>query len=168
MKPNIKIRLAKPGDREAMFSVTTSGWLDTYPNKELGITEEAIKEQLIRKNNNKKPIMQTATSRTWVALDGEKIVGFCRAQLDEGKNYLGATYILKDYRREGIGSRFLNKVIAWFGENSEVVTDVASYNEKAINFYKKHGFLVVGPSRKPKTTMLPNGAIIPIVRMIRK
>jgi len=52
-------------------------------------------------------------------------------------------------RRKGIGSSLLNYFLEKFTQNNdEVILEVASKNEKAINLYKKFDFKVIGVREK--------------------
>lgn len=57
--------------------------------------------------------------------------------------------VSKEFRRKNIASLIFNKIIADFCvcDNTKIFLEVRKSNEKAINFYKKKGFLEIG-SRK--------------------
>jgi ribosomal protein S18 acetylase RimI-like enzyme len=163
----IKVRLATKKDLDQIFEVKRKVWLLTYPSKKFGITSQAIEDLFKEKRNSFKGIKQTKESHTWVAIDGEKVVGLCMAsKLENGVNYLGATYILNDYQGQGIGRKFVEKACSWFGEGN-IKTEVASYNQKAIDFYKKQGFVKSGRVYFPKGHKLPDGSIIPVFEMTK-
>ncbi|MBW6431995.1 GNAT family N-acetyltransferase [Patescibacteria group bacterium] len=167
MTSGVKIRLAKPADSDAMFDVVEKTWLSTYPNKELSITKECLTEQIELNKQKRKKITQNKKSHTWVAVDGDTVIGICRAEILRGDKYLGSTYILSDYQRQGIGSEFIDRATKWFGNENGIITEVASYNKKAISFYSKNGFVKSSRIKKPKGTRLPNGSVIPIFEMTK-
>ncbi len=75
-----------------------------------------------------------------VAQIDNKIVGFASATMEDWKNMLQAIYILPEYQGKGIGKNLLNKVFDFFKDWEEIYLKVASYNQKAINFYQNFGF----------------------------
>lgn len=67
----------------------------------------------------------------------EKILGFIGLE----DNYVAGLFIEKNNQSKGIGRSLLNKV----KENKKELTlKVYEKNTKAINFYEKNGFIVIG------------------------
>ncbi|HEX5507220.1 MAG TPA: GNAT family N-acetyltransferase [Pseudolabrys sp.] len=87
-----------------------------------------------------------------VANDGSEIVGFGHAS----KNEIGALYLLRSYRRRGIGKALLLRVLATLNERgvAEARFDVVPANLNAIRFYKSLGAYPVGRC----TNSSPRGA----------
>lgn len=166
----IKIRLAKVDDIKGISKVHKEGWLSTYVNEEFNITKEDI---LSRNFNDKARIQrwmdlirkQGLESHFWVAeiinKKENKIVAFCIARkLEENNEFV--IYILPKFQSQGIGSKLMRKMLVWFGDG-KIKIHVVSYNQKAINFYIKHGF----KKRGKRGHKLPNGKIMPGFNMIK-
>ncbi len=77
---------------------------------------------------------------------GEEIFGFavCWKVLDELE--ISQIAISKDFRRKGIGWKFLQFLLSFAKENScsLVNLEVMEFNFPALEFYKKAGFEIVG------------------------
>lgn len=168
MNNDINIRIAKEKDISQLCKVQKETWIDTYPNGEYGITVEDIltkdfdsgkKIELLKEQFRNKKL------RVWVALDGEKIVGFSRAKKAELKNDFSVIYILPQYQRMGIGKQLANAVFEWLRESKTIVVEVVKYNNKAISFYKKLGF--GSPEEVKLPLVLLNNKVLPTIRMIR-
>ena len=71
-------------------------------------------------------------------------------------------YILPNYQNRGIGKKLLAMAI---GDNkNDILVDVIDFNEKAISFYKKYGFIFL---RKEKNNARPLlfGKTLDLIRM---
>ena len=153
-------------------------WLETYPNEEQGITREDI---LSRYDENNPRHQQRIAERmeklkggqadpeihSWVAKDGEKIVGFCSAYKRDHAR-IQAIYVLPEYQGKGVGAKLMQTALEWIGEGKDVYIDVASYNQKAISFYEKFGFKKTGREFTDEMFRFPSGAIIPETEMVRR
>jgi ribosomal protein S18 acetylase RimI-like enzyme len=173
---DIEISLAKPVHAPQIYNLFKTTWLDTYPNEDYGITEKDIlsryteehevqalqKWPIVYKKMNEDP--SDADMLVWVALAGKQVLGL--VSIDKKVPLqLGAIYVLPSHQNAGIGSKLMDFILSKYGER-ELAVHVASYNSRAINFYKKYGFKTEGPI-KDKAGELPSGAIIPEIRMIR-
>lgn len=139
---SMKIRRALPEDAEQIQRLMQKVWLDTYPSEEFGITKESIAKfvkdwdsrkqvQLMYKNiESKRP-----NTEHLVAVVDDKIV----SNMIVANNRLRQLYIDPSYQYQGIGSEMLHRVMV---DSLEVV----KYNLKAVNFYKKHGFIITEES----------------------
>lgn len=71
-------------------------------------------------------------------------------KVDEAQNYFKIEWIVvrKDMQRNGVGSILMEEVVRWVREKQGkyifVETSNERHNEKAKNFYEKHGFKKVG------------------------
>ena len=149
-------------------------WLDTYPNEEYGITKEEIldrydeakpdfEERMERRRQN---VNQDPSSHSWVAKVDGKIVGFCAAGKGE-ENRIFAIYVLPQFQGQKIGWKMMKNALDWMGEPKEVYINVASYNQKAINFYEKVGFRKTGKKVEDDVAAFPSGAKIPEIEMLK-
>lgn len=147
----IEIRVAKPDDVKFIKQVQYDTWIATYPNEKLGITVEQIKERL-NKNNSSEKIKDFAESLskdnqcTWLAIDNKNVIGYCTASKSENIHKLAAIYVHPNYHGEKVGDILMERAIEWLGTSNNIEVEVASYNARAISFYKRYGFLEDGRS----------------------
>jgi ribosomal protein S18 acetylase RimI-like enzyme len=86
----------------------------------------------------------------FVAKDNDKIVGYLAGGLTQRESYrnlpisaeLENTYILEDYRSNGIGSKLYAEFLHWCKDKNvrKVVVEVSAQNELGLNFYRKNDF----------------------------
>ncbi len=149
-------------------------WLETYPNKKVGITREDIEEyfknrldpEMIQKRIN--AFSQLPSNELFlVAKDGEKVIGVCRIVNRETYNQLQAIYVLSEYQRHGVGKMFWDKGREFFDKSKDTIVQVAIYNKKAISFYEKLGFVDTGKRFTEERHKMPiSGALIPEMEMV--
>lgn len=169
----IIIAEATPNDVYPIRSVQRETWIATYPNKEFGITIEDIQEYFDdtseekrqRLEERKKNINVNPLVHTWIAKVNEKIVGFVATEKGDRHNRLQAIYILPSYQKQGIGKKFMDVALQWFGNEKPILVNVASYNIAAIDFYKSYGFKENSTQQEPKSRF-SSGAMIPETVMI--
>ncbi len=100
------------------------------------------RESLLREINN-------PSCRYIAALEDGRLIAYAGLQtvLDEG--YINNIATLPEYRRQGVASRLLEKLIE-FGKEAELTfltLEVRVSNAAAIALYSKHGFKEVGLRR---------------------
>ena len=83
--------------------------------------------------------------RYLVAKDGG-VVGICSFALVFGEGQLINIAVAKTYQRSGIGSMLLEAAIKMAADNEaeQLSLEVEADNTKAIDFYKKHQFVIAG------------------------
>lgn len=171
----IVIQDATPDDDDGIRYVQHQTWLATYPNAELGVTREAInarfvnvsEETLQRRIANRQRINTDPYLHIWVAKDGESIVGFCIAVKEALNGHIRAIYILPPYQGRGIGKQLFQTALDWLGDRKPVTLAVATYNTKAMDFYRTFGFAPNGKSAVMSVAQLADGVTIPQIEMIR-
>lgn len=168
----IIIERAKPEDAEAIFNVQRQTWLDTYPNKVAGITVNDIRLRLDGENGE---LIQKNIERwrdnmkenaIFVAKVNNNVVGFAGTYIRDGQRRIGSLYILPEFQDTGIGGKLLNEAVLWFGRSENIYLDVASYNHKAINFYKKFGFENTGEKVTDYVVQFDSGSKLPEDKMV--
>lgn len=172
------IIISKPNESDVVGiqEVFYKTWLQTYPNSEAGITIEDIEEHFKNRltpetiEKRKLRILNIPENELFlVAKDEDKVVGLCRLIKHELNNELQAIYVLPEYQRMKIGYMFWEKALDFFDLKKEVIVHVATYNEKAINFYKKIGFVDTGKRFTDEKYKMPvSGSLIPEMEMIFK
>ena len=145
----ILIKKAKLSDIPDIIQVQKQTWLATYPNEDFGITKDDIFKRL---GNPGDEILQKRIEKWQNIINGQdkqkiiftanennKIVGFA-ILTSQDKPTINALYILPSFQGQGVGKLLLEKSLDWLGIQPKIYTYVASYNQNAIDFYKKHGF----------------------------
>ena len=118
----MNFRVLKPADYEAVRKfLAENGW-----EKRVGDAEKFRK-------------MMENSSRTIVAFDGERVVGFARALCDDVSNgYIGTVAVAEDFRRRGIGRGLVERLIG----DDKNITWVLRAGRGSAEFWKKLGFAV--------------------------
>ncbi|MGV8163068.1 MAG: GNAT family N-acetyltransferase [Candidatus Nanoarchaeia archaeon] len=171
----VTITKAKPGDIKDITKVLYLTWLVTYPNRKYRITASDIKykfkirftkEELEKRAS--KIRNQTKNEIVLVAKYNDKIVAVCGANKSPKINELKILYVLPKFQRKGIGQMFWKKLLKFFNKNSKTIVKVTVYNENAIRFYKKLGFIETQKIIIDKKLKMRNGAIKPNMVMVLK
>ena len=144
----INIREVTEEDAEQVENVFYKTWLKTYPNKDVGITEDDIhemfknsfsKENLDKRKEGLKKL--PINCKFFVAEEKDtKIVGVCRIYNKEDYNQLQSIYVLSEYQGKGVGKMFWIEAKKFFIKNKKIIVQVATYNNNAIKFYEGLGF----------------------------
>ena len=105
-----------------------------------------------KRKNQKLPTNAILWKIAYGAYDNNQLAGFIEGYLEEWNNRFRITnlFIFKEeYQNKGIGTRLINKVFKE-AKNSNarmVVLETQSYNSKAISFYERNGFEIIGFDR---------------------
>lgn len=145
------IRLARSEDVETICAIRDEAWIDTYPSKELGLTEEAVRinaqgpdgefvpkrvawfKQKIQNNSDKWAM--------YVGLADGLVRGFVVVSLsDDGKKCINSLYVKPGYQGKGLGAELMQKAVDWLDEGGDIYLEVAAHNKRAITFYERFGF----------------------------
>jgi ribosomal protein S18 acetylase RimI-like enzyme len=145
---NIEIRRARPEDAESYLRVMRDTAFSTYVNNEAGITKEELEKSYdgvldpstIQKHAERFSSSPETALRLVAEADG-KIIGIAKGRIADPHNFFDTLYIIPEFQDQGIGTLLFNKVMEFLGMDRTVELEVASYNERAIGFYKHHGFV---------------------------
>ena len=95
-------------------------------------------------------LMKAEDTLVLAALDKNKVVGFAVAEIKKSNpgfkrekyGHIDLMGVAADYRRHGIGSKMLEKIMDWFKSQhlDMIEVSVASGNKVGYPFWKKHGF----------------------------
>ena len=164
---------ASPENAEEIGEVFYKTWLDTYPNSDHHITIEDIEDRFKNRasedsvTKRKESILKPKNGETLlVAKKDGKVVGVCRIFIHTDNNELQAIYVLPEYQRLGLGVKFWEEAKKIFDPTKEVIVNTASYNTKAIKFYKKIGFIETGKSFSNERFKMKSGSIIPEIELV--
>ncbi|MDR3546930.1 MAG: GNAT family N-acetyltransferase [Candidatus Pacebacteria bacterium] len=168
----IEISKAVTNETEEIQRVFYETWLATYPNEDAGVTVSDIEDlyagafsqeklQLLRDSIENPADNQTLL----VAHESGKVVGVCRIVRREEYNQLQAIYVLPNFQRKGIGSGLWKASEEFLEPGKDTVVEVATYNQPAIEFYKRLGFKDTGERFKNERFRMKSGAVIPEMRM---
>lgn len=156
-------------DIAGLRRVQAQGWNQTYPNEEVGVSAEFIKnrtdswmtpEGMQRSEEVLAPIFESPNHLHKVAKLNGEIVGLVHAsKLDH--QHLEALYIQDDQRGTGLAQRMIDEVLNFLDRTKPIVLEVVTYNDRAIRFYQKNGFEILPGSEKLFAK------VIPTVDMIR-
>lgn len=171
------IEIEKPTKKDirGIQQVFYKTWLSTYPNKEIGVTKEDIEERFKDKFSEKalskrgSQVLNQSPSQIFVvAKDGDMVIGICEAKRSEFHNELKAIYVLPGYQGKGIGTMLWNKVVNFLGNEKKIIVHVATYNQQAIDFYKKIGFIDTGKRFVKEQYEMPiSKTLIPEMEMMK-
>lgn len=175
MQENIQIVQPILEDAIESIEVQYRAWLETYPNKKAGVTKEDVEERYkdaftgSKLEKRKKIITDPEPNEKFIiAKDRDRVVGMCYGDVQEDKNQLKAIYILPEYHGKGIGTKLWEALYPFFNNTNDTYVEVVDYNEKAISFYKKLGFVDTGKRFQDERFRMKSGAIFTEMEMVKK
>ncbi len=170
-----KIFPAGPHDAEGITNVLYQAWLQAYPDEETGITrddieysyKEAFTEERMREKRERlsKPLDNL---KGIVARVGDTVVGVATMKRNADNNQLQTIYILPEFQGKGIGRLLWDSLKDFRDPKKDTIVHVATYNKKAIGFYKKLGFADTGKRWSDEKWRMKSGNIIPEMEMVIK
>ncbi|MBQ7795297.1 MAG: GNAT family N-acetyltransferase [Lachnospiraceae bacterium] len=85
--------------------------------------------------------LQSGQSYIAVIENDEKVVGFCKVDIVQGKGKLDYLVVLREYRKKGYGQMLMDWAMDAFSKNniSHIEVKVVDGND-AIHLYEKYGF----------------------------
>lgn len=171
--PKITITKARPEDATELEEVFYKTWLATYPNEEHGVTKDDIEDRYKDRNLEEKlkerqeRIKNLGSNITYLVVRvGDRIAGLCVAEKRGDHNKLRAIYVLSEFQGNKLGQKLWQEVKEFFDPTKDTFVEVAEYNEKAIEFYTKLGFVPTGKKIKDERLRLKSGSIIPEIELV--
>ncbi len=163
----VDIREAIAEDLPNILAMLKETWLATYPNKDVGITEEDVLEMQADDSTQIEQLNKFLgpNHHLWVAEEDGNIVGMCGAQKNGELNRIELLYILPSYQGRGVGGRLAEQCLNWLGKDADIFVDAYSGYQPAMNFYQKLGFEVLGPAPEEEEFTFSDGRKFPILRM---
>lgn len=139
----IQIKLADTSYLTDYTNLFQRTFESTYTDDSLGLTKECFSKEVFNTERIqeylKSKLVITDTQKTWLAFDGEKVVGCLTISKNENVYELTGFYVSKKYQGKGIGRKLFNLALE-FSKNRDIVLDTFSHNTKAIDLYKRWGF----------------------------
>lgn len=119
--------LRELAEHHNMVSVYFAG---AYPKKPYTETLQSFEEDV-----------RSGKSRIAVIDSENRIVGFCKTDIDQGQGKIDYLIVLKEYRGKGYGDMLINWALDLFKQCGvdQIEVKVADGNS-AIRFYEKYGF----------------------------
>lgn len=161
------IREVKPEDSLQLTRLYHVTWLDTYPNEKAGITRDDIEQSYkdsyteAFQEKQKKRLSSIGENEKYLVaeMDG-KLVGTTRMVRHADYNQLQTIYVLPEHQGRGVGQMLWDEVYKFANPLLKTIVHVADYNDKAISFYKKQGFVMTGKSFTEERFRMKSGALI--------
>ena len=169
-------------DIDSISKIRQSAWLETYTSEENEISLELINDYFAyrRKKQNKqehinkiKDSISDANKYFKVAKDGQgQVVGFIFGEKTaNNRAILGSLYLKPRLIGKGNGRLLMDGFVKWLGKGLECELFVVSYNNRAINFYKKYGFVIESHEPTQEAHLDATHPLIskmPVIKMVRK
>jgi len=164
LKPVCEVRQSTMDDLFAFRRAQANAWLETYPNPEHGVSFKWVKNHVdawwTDKGRRKSQeffdtvLVDTSQFHRVATVNGE-VVGFIHGSTKpDGSKELEGLYIDPKEHRKGIGTALVQAFDVW-AAGSEVIVSVAAYNQRAIHFYEKHGFVKIPGSEGFHRDVMP-------------
>jgi GNAT superfamily N-acetyltransferase len=139
---------ARAEDAPALAHTLLAAWLQTYPNRDAGISEAWIRA-------HRGDVVTSESIAQWQAFIeeverrparrfccvvryGDEIVGLLCGRRDEAIS-LGPMYLLQQAQGRGIERQLMAAFLAW-ADDAPISLWATAYNERVISFYKRYGF----------------------------
>lgn len=172
-RPQVIIRDATETDIPAILKMHAKSWLDTYPNKAAGISREWVQGKVEpwltneKIEKRRKIIRESASNPNYmyrIAENEEKeVIALIAPFRDDKTQRVGAIYVDRAYHGTGLAQQLMDQIIEWADQTRPLELEVATYNERAKNFYRQYNFQEVEGSEHlvhekiPVVTMIRNG-----------
>lgn len=159
----MQIREATQDDIIGIVYVQATTWLTQYPSEEMDISEADIRtidwQASIPGWHH---MIKSPDYSVWVAEEEGLVYGFAVLTHDRSRAELYALYVLPEHQEQGIGSSLMDTLLQDLEE--DLFLHVATYNQRAQEFYNRHGFVKTGAYGVYE---LPNKKTIPTLHMYR-
>ena len=168
----IEIRDGQPGDAHAIAAVQVESWRTAYH----GLLPERVLASLsvLDRKQNWSKILSDPPPRTAIllAISNAVVVGFVAVGSDQDTTagsqagQLYAIYVRSDQRGRGIGTHLHHAALDRLRTLgfTHAVLWVLERNERAIRFYRRHGWLADGARQVDKG---PQDVVLPELRLRR-
>jgi len=136
----MNIRGATKNDSKHLSVLAIATWVDTYADE--GVNDVFAEYALCRftpeKMNELIDNSYVVVAETDFGLVGYAVV----SGSDDGKREIETIYILPKYQGKGIGQKLMDSIISKI--EGDLWLKCADYNPRALNFYRRYGFIEKG------------------------
>lgn len=143
MSLSIDIKPVTPPDVPAIAALAREIWQASYPGI---ITQAQIDFMLEQRYGHERLYDDLEDLHKWLdqAFYLDRRVGFAFSEIDRGEFKLDKLYIHPDVQRQGVGGQLIGHVAERARKLGYpcVILQVNKRNEKAINSYRKYGFVI--------------------------
>ena len=134
----IEVRRAELAEVDAVRQIGVTTWPVAYAGL---ASEEFIADGLAQWWSPEAVERGIRNGITLVAAEGDELVGMAGLGREGDFWVMWKLYVLPDHQGKGVGKALLDAAIAALPEGTtELLLDVLVTNEKAIGFYRAHGF----------------------------
>jgi RimJ/RimL family protein N-acetyltransferase len=174
---SFRIEKAEAIDATAINEVSRQAWLATYPNDALSITTEDIRNRVEGSNGELiehkieqwRRIIESSgkTHEVFVARVDDEVVGFVSPRIvRNGERRIAAIYTSPESQGNGYGAALLLSALEWHGSESDIYLHAVAYNQQAIDFYERFGFVQTGQTVEDRLSKTRGLSELPLVEMI--
>lgn len=170
---NYSIERPEINDAVEIINMHNKSWLDTYPNKEYGISQGYIEDMIsnrltpkgvAQRRDNIQRSYDDPTYFLRIAKDSKgDIVGFIDGFFEDDKYELAGLYTARHTHGTGLAIDLWHSYQTWADPAKSIWLTVVTYNHRARGFYRKIGF-----AELPETERSYGESHIPIIDMERK
>ncbi len=168
-QPIFKIEAPREGDEVLLGPMHIRAWKESYVSPESGLTDEMVDDMLghmltntdFRKNTISEAISNPDMVLYRVVRRHNGIVGFLHGSKGDEYNELNAIYLLNEVKGSGTGGKLMEEFLSWADKSKPCRLEVFSFNNQALGFYNKYGFV-----KTDKPTQLYKDKL-PFVEMVR-
>lgn len=143
----VTIEPATIADFENIQRIHEECWLNTYVGID-GVSDDDVQYKFKQTDDNLEKFRTQISNdkkRFLIAKDSSgNLAGFGVLSSDGSRNFIESLYIEPKYQRRGISKKILLELITKSDGELPIVTRCVLKNIRAINFYKKLGFEVMG------------------------
>ena len=134
----IEVRRAELSEVDAVRQIGVTTWPVAYAGL---ASEEFITDGIAQWWSAEVVEWGIRNGITLVAAEGDHLVGMVGLGREDDNWVMWKLYVLPEHQGKGIGKALLDAAIAALPEGTtELLLDVLVTNEKAIGFYRAHGF----------------------------
>jgi GNAT superfamily N-acetyltransferase len=130
-----EVRPAAPSDVEAIRTVASAAWRDTYD----GLLDRATIEAFVERAYSVEIVERRINGLFLVAVHDEHLIAFADAVVGDDRLSLAAIYALPQQRGQGAGTLLLEALRSRF-PRLPIAADVLVGNRKGEVFYERRGF----------------------------
>jgi N-acetylglutamate synthase-like GNAT family acetyltransferase len=166
----IQISLPTPEDSVSINEIIKLSWYTTYVRPDIGVTKEDV-DSLYRENESgqiealtRRAINPEADDLAFVAKEDGKVIGYIRCKIFETTIELRTMYVHPDYVGKGIGTMLWESMLDVLPQDKEIFTEPVLHT-KAVDFYKKIGFIDTGERYDAPDAMPDSGVHLPLIKM---